>query len=378
MGDPLQPGELRFSLQPSHPIREKIFVVGVCFAFLVLVFLGIRDIWRDFTSDDSPPPQTAIRIPPAPIPLVSKAIFFVHPAGHENGIEKAAEGNVSLGFVYERLAVTSVAAWEDIPTHIRSTALNVNGTDSLAHATLIRKSGSHYVAQQRSRQLSFIPMTIDTNGVNASRLNPLANEQRPVIIHGDVDIATGPLQRSDVGMAKILIDNGEFRYFYLDFAAVHGPRGPPPVLSFEMEKGYRPTRDVYVIGKVNKYTGPDLHGRSFMKTKIIDLGLMSPHGEREFLDAMRLWHESARLLVPESPDGLPGNLGLGMPTEELEAQAGHEVVRSKSGRFFESGHPLLKEEEEAIEGLSKGKEGLSKGSKFWRDLEIFEKEVHPR
>jgi hypothetical protein len=125
------------------------------------------------------------------------------------------------------------------------------------------------------------------------------SRKRPYIIYGDVSITCGPLIRDDIGFAEAFVNDDDIETLNVDFS--RRPRGPPSADRTVLEQS---VRTIYVVGKIDSFSGPHGFHNSFMRTRVLDLG-PSTIDRPKYDSAYEAWKTkvvalAARYHVPEA------------------------------------------------------------------------------
>lgn len=102
----------------------------------------------------------------------------------------------------------------------------------------------------------------------------------PLIFSGSVDMHVGPIQENDHLTTRIRL--GEDAIKSIETLYDRGARGRPK------ENEPRPVLDVYIVGSLLSYEGPNQHGKSIHDAQIIDLGA-SPEQWKQFNNDVKEW-----------------------------------------------------------------------------------------
>jgi hypothetical protein len=301
-----KPGDIEFIRRKSpkpallYPHPSSGLPLWALLALLVglfvapLVYVVVWGAIDDLQNPPSVPQPSAndLSIPARPGYPGYYATFYVkqhHIDPPSNG-KKARDDEqltTSLTFSYEHLKVIVVADEQAIPASVRR------------EANTFRQRAPRDEVEFASVGNQFDATLLNGLSVPSQERPVLQNEAqgqlRPYIIYGDVDVLCGQLVNNDAGFASAHIEQERIKLLQIELDG-RGPRGPPST-QFMVELGPRKlTRTVYIVGRVESFSGPDQFHRSFMAMSVIDLG-PSSHQIEDFQSLDRSWREKMSALA---------------------------------------------------------------------------------
>jgi hypothetical protein len=354
MSKPKKPGEIRFNVTPREggvgPLSPSTKTMPevtrgdrpTYLRFIPFILLGFAFlIWIAVMSDRTAPTSVAspsvnnLSVPARPNYPGYSARFDVRQASPSNAAESArAEWPVrrSLTFSYERLHVIVVGDERQIPLSIRQEALTFGLGDWEPPLYAQIRQPQFTIDPRILRTNKFVasleeayfgatpaftkpdkpedlndtfsedvthPFTVkpivSTNPPGAPKDRRMRISLPPYIIHGDVKVTCGSLVDENSGYASGILENESFLTLEVGLD-LHGPRGPPST-EFMISQGEgKLVRTVYVVGRLESFSGPDQFHQSYMKTRIIDLGPSKADLDK-FQSKDRQWQESTAELA---------------------------------------------------------------------------------